>query len=110
MQGSLINRLSERSKQPKPEIGMRCTVMCYTDRHPGEVISITPSGKTIRVRELSAKRTDKNGMSECQNYEYATDPEGTIRTFRLTKRGWREPGGGNGLALGRAEMYYDFSH
>lgn len=109
MQGSLINRLSERSKQPTPVVGMHCTVMCYSDRHPGEVIAISPSGKHLQVRELSAKRTDKNGMSECQSYEYATDPEGTVRTFRLTKRGWRGPGGGPGLALGRAEKYHDFS-
>lgn len=109
MQGSLINRLYEGPQKHKPEIGMHCTVMHYSDRSPAEVIAISPSGKTLQVRELSAKRTDKNGMSECQSYEYATDPEGTVRTFRLTKRGWRGPGGGPGLALGRAEKYHDFS-
>jgi hypothetical protein len=34
MQGSLINRLSERSKQPTPVVGMHCTIMCYSDRRP----------------------------------------------------------------------------
>lgn len=108
MQGSLINRIAERAKQPPPTVGMPCTITHYSDREPAEVISVTPSGKTIKVREMTATRTDKNGMSECQTYSYASDPEGEIHTFRLTKKGWRAKGGA-GLWLGRAEKYHDFS-
>jgi hypothetical protein len=86
---------------------MHCTIMHYSDRTPAEVISVTASGKTIQVREMDAKRTDKNGMSESQTYEYTSNLEGDVRTFRLTKRGWKSKG--TGLALGRAEKYHDFS-
>jgi hypothetical protein len=108
MEGNLFNRLAERAKQPDPKVGMHCTIMCYSDREPAEVISVTPSGKTIKVRELKAKRTDSNGMSECQSYSYESDPEGKVHTFRLTKKGWRDPSG-TGLALGHAEKYHDYS-
>lgn len=108
MQGSLLNRLAERAKQVDPVVGMQCTITRYTDRDPGEVVKISPSGKTIEVREMRAIRLDDNGMSECQEYRYESNPEGKLHTFRLTKKGWRDKSR-NGLVLGLASKYHDYS-
>lgn len=108
--GSLVNALSVSATIPV--VGMPATILCWTDRHAATVTWVSPSGKTCRVRECIARRTDKNGMSEAQEYEYSENPAGREREFRLGKRGWREAGTGgkgNGLLLGRREKYYDYS-
>lgn len=113
MYGSFINRLAEHSQQCKPEIGMGATEMLYSDREPYEVISIKDD-RHITVRRLKAIRTDKNGMSEDQDYRYEQDLKGDIVNLFLTKKGkWREryKNGclGNVFVLGHAEKYYDYS-
>jgi len=92
---------------PSPEVGMGCTVLKWTDRQAATIIKVTP--KTLTVQYDHAKRVDKNGMSECQQYEYSRNPEGCTRVFRLTNRGWRETGGGSSLLVGQRNHYHDFS-
>lgn len=108
--GSVNNAFSV--SMAAPEVGMAATVLSWSDRHPATVVYVSPSGKLCRVRECTAKRTDENGMSECQSYEYSEDENGRVHEFRLSKRGWREAGTrgkGAGLMLGRREKYHDFS-
>ena len=89
----------------KIEIGMPATILSYTDRYPATVIAKTP--RTVTVQYDNYKRTDSNGMSESQQYDYEQDPEGPTTRFWLTKRGWRR--GCTSLGLGWREHYYDFS-
>lgn len=110
--GSLQNRLQERTGI-KPEIGMGVTEMCWSDRHPYEVIAIKDD-RHITVRALNAKRIDNNGMSECQEYEYTSNPENITVNLFLTKAGeWREKYGRSlgdtRYAIGFAEKYHDYS-
>lgn len=108
--GSLTNALSVSATVPV--VGMPATILGWTDRHPATVVRVSPSGKTVWVRECHARRIDTNGMSECQKYEYSEAPDAPEREFRLGRRGWRQAGTrgrGNGLRLGRREKYHDFS-
>lgn len=108
--GSLVNATSVTGGQP--EVGMPATILGWTDRHPATVVRVSPSGKTCWVRECAAKRIDRNGWSEDQQYTYSEDETAPVREFRLGKRGWREAGTrgkGNGLRLGHREKYFDFS-
>jgi hypothetical protein len=105
--GSLTNHLMSRQGPVTPEVGMGVTVLYWTDRKAGTIIKTT--AKTITVQEDTATRIDDNGMSEAQQYEYAPDPDGRITVFRLTKKGWRGPGGGPGLAIGHRDAYHDYS-
>lgn len=125
--GNVTNHLYSRMTigQPAPVDGMGATVLCWTDRCAGTVISVSQrAGKTlVHVREDRATRTDGNGMSECQSYSFEADPEGHLWTFRQTKTGvWEEvtvnpntgrfnkaEGGGYGLRIGEREKYHDFS-
>lgn len=122
---SLVNHLYSRSVigQPEPEVGMGATVLCYTDRRAATVTGIQRSGKSmiVTVRQDDAKRTDGNGMSEDQSYEFTANPEGAPSHFRREKDGkWAEvyrnsetgrwvKASGHGLLLGQRRHYYDFS-
>ena len=103
--GSLMNHFMTDSKQPQPKVGDGCTICCWTDRHAATIIKVTRC--TVTVQEDKAIRTDKNGMSECQTYEYEPDPNGATMVFRKTKNGWKSKG--YGLLIGFRNHYYDYS-
>lgn len=110
MEGSLINWMMGGLQHPVPEVGMGATELCWSDRHPYTIIEISKSGKRMKVQADIAIRTDNNGMSESQEYEYKRDPEGAIRTLYLTKTGkWRELKGICFFSIGSRSEYYDFS-
>ncbi len=103
--GSLINHIESRFAQPTPEVGMGATILGWTDRYPATIVKVTPC--QVHVQEDFAVRTDSNGMSESQEYEYSPNPKAHVEIFRKTKRGWRS--GSRCLSIGRREKYYDFS-
>jgi hypothetical protein len=112
--GSIMNRIMEDSTQPAPEVGQGATLLFYSDRHACTVIEVAKNGKTIKVQEDTATRTDGNGMSDSQSYSYAPDPKGTVYTFTLRKNGyWVKKGeginSGTRLGLGFRQAYHDYS-
>lgn len=121
--GSVVNHVLSRAVigQPKPNEGMGCTILSWTDRYPATVIHVNGMENLIYVQQDRAKRTDSNGMSECQQYEYTRDLNGRVFTFRKNKNGmWDEvqinqktgrfnKTNGYGLRLGDREKYHDFS-
>lgn len=125
---SLVNNLLSRATlgQPAPQVGMGVTILNWTDRSAGTIQKVTElSGKRwkfeIEVTEDEAKRIDKNGMSESQEYEYTQQPDGPRTIFRCERKSgeWvrfvrREDGRGivsrgPGLGLGYRKAYFDFS-
>lgn len=104
--GSLQNMLLSRVATAEIEIGSPATIISWTDRHPATVIAKTP--KSVTVQSDDYARTDNLGMSDCQSYDYTRNLNGSTQTFRLTKKGWRSPGGGS-VAFGFREKYHDFS-
>jgi hypothetical protein len=127
MFGSLQNRLQERMVigAPEPQIGQGATIMCYSDRHPATIVEIKKIGKAtlLTLQQDTAKRIDKNGMSESQEYEYERDLNGYLYYFKQKEPNTRwvhmmlNPEtnrlnvvkGGRGLFIGEREEYYDFS-
>jgi len=105
--GSFINQCAATPTSVVPVVGMGATNMLWSDRHAYTVIAVSASGKTIKVQRDKAIRVDGNGMSESQDYTYETDPTGTIRIVRLTKRGWRAKG--SKFTLGMRMEYHDYS-
>lgn len=109
--GSLQNRLLESGEMPEPQVGMGVTECFYSDRKPYEIIAVKDA-RHITVRELDWKRTDNNGMSDCQDYEYSSNPGNRTAELFLTKQGqWRQRYGRrlgcNCFFIGYAERYYD---
>lgn len=107
--GNLMNRIAELCKQPTPKVGMGCTINCYSDRHAATIVEVrTP--RMILVKQDNSKRTDKNGMSESQDYEYSPNPDSLTQVFTKRKDGvWRERNMGTGLTIGVRDTYYDYS-
>lgn len=111
--GSFHNQVFAQSAQPVPEVGMGATILYYTDRKAATVV-VVYSPKLIQVRTDKAIRTDKNGMSDSQSYDYQPDPDGVHHWFSLRKNGkWVMKGesmtNGTPLALGFRREYHDYS-
>lgn len=105
--GSFQNRLAERAKNPKPEVGMGATALYWSDRQAYEIIAVKDE-KHITIRRMKAKCIDYFGG----DWEVEPDPEGYTLSLYLSKNGWRERIGRNGLgdikfAIGYACEYED---
>jgi hypothetical protein len=112
--GSMVNYLYANSKQKTPEVGDGATVCKWTDREAGTIIKVnlTKEGKIKSViwQKDKAKRSDKNGQSEVQSYEYSKDPKAETFEFFLQKNGqYKSPCQGTYLAIGIRNEYYDYS-
>lgn len=104
-----------------PEIGMGATKQMYSDRIALSIVEIIKNKNIIVLTEDSYKRTDKNGFSENQIYEYTMNPNGRKFFYKKTPIGWREveqnPETGRfnfvsnkyDLILGVRNKYHDFS-
>lgn len=95
-----------------PVIGTPCTINFYTDSHPGTVVSVSPSGKTITVRENVVKpgpRAAEIGMGH-QEWIISDELIEGEKTYRLRKDGtYRAAGGGRPLTIGTRRNYHDWS-
>jgi hypothetical protein len=103
------------SKDPTPTPEMHATICYFSDRFPCEIIEV-PSPRKVVVREMLAIRTDANGMSDCQSYEYASDQNGSVSTFTKRRNGdWidvdvkKVKDAGRRLVIGAARRYHDYS-
>jgi hypothetical protein len=120
--GSLINNIMSRSVigEPLPEIGMGATMLSWTDRNPATIVTVFSKGKTqyVGVNEDDAVRTDSNGISESQSYEFSFNPHVFIQYYRKTSKGtWEgcyinpETGrfvkGNGSLSIGQRGKYWD---
>lgn len=96
-----------------PEVGMGATVIMWSDRYAVTIVEVSPNGKSVKVQSDNYKRTDTNGMSENQSYEFSPNPDAPITTYTLRKNGrWVHQGSsmnGQGLAIGFRDAYHDFS-
>jgi hypothetical protein len=109
--GSMVNAIGNQTRSLKPEVGMGVTELMYSDRHPYTVVEIL-SSKRIVVQEDVARRTDSNGFSETQKYEYTPNPTSPRIILFLNKFGrWKRLGDAKGstFLVGKREEYYDFT-
>lgn len=104
--GSLVNS-TLAALQKQPQVGDPCTILSWSDRNPGTIVKVT--AKQVHVQYDTYERTDKNGLSESQEYTYSRNPDGMIEVFRLNKYGRWKSKGGRYLSIGRREKYHDFS-
>jgi hypothetical protein len=91
-----------------PKVGMGVTVLHWTDRTPGTISRVSPSGKTFWYRNDDAKRIDNNGESESQEYEFFPVPEAPEnKVQRRRKDGrWRDEIG-HVISVGDRSKYRD---
>jgi len=91
-------------------VGDPATVLAWTDRYPATVIEVRRGKRpVIVIQEDKATRTDTNGMSESQTYQYERDPQGQTWEVSWRKNGWRTRGSDNGVRFGVRKKYHDYS-
>jgi len=94
--------------EPKPEVGMGCTMLGWSDRYAYTITRISKSGKTFWAKRDLSVRVDCNGMSEDQSYDYTSNPLAPERMVRLCKRDqWRSKC--ERFIIGYRNEYYDYS-
>ena len=108
--GNLMHTVySQYVNFPDFHVGDGVTICHWSDRTACTVVSVSKTGKTVVIQEDKAVRTDKNGMSEAQDYDYFPDGKGALHNVRKNKKNqWRVSGSRLTVIPGR-DQYYDFS-
>lgn len=106
--GSLQNLMLSGATTNKPEVGQGVTEICWTDRHAGTITSVSKSGKSFKWRQDIATRTDSNGMSDVQTYDFKPNPDSPEKTARQHKNG-KFYTDGRVIQVGARSEYHDFS-
>jgi hypothetical protein len=96
----------DRVAPPTPQVGMGCTKISWTDRTPCTIVSVSKSGKSFDFTYDDYRRTDTNGWSEHQEYEYTPRPDAPRSRARLCKDG-RYKCHGMTILVGEREKYDD---
>ena len=115
--GSLVNMVTGGAKQGKePEVGMGATICMWSDRNPATVAQVLRfktgkrageiKGVTIKAdRAILVSGNEGDGSA---SYRYERDDAAPEATYLKNSRGqYQRKGGGDFLALGRRERYYD---
>jgi hypothetical protein len=89
-----------------PQVGMGCTILHWTDRSPCTIVAVSKTGKSFDFTYDDYRRTDSNGMSQDQTYEYAPRPDAARYKARLSKDG-RYRAQGQVIVVGKREAYFD---
>lgn len=92
------------------QVGQGATYSIGSDRYPYTVVQVV-SDRKIVVQRDDYRRTDTNGFSESQTYEYTPNPNAgkTVLTKRKNGR-WHEQGqsmNSGGYHIGSRQAYQD---
>jgi hypothetical protein len=101
---------SKKLNTELPAVGMGVTINYWSDRDPATVIQVLHNGRRLILQKDIAVRIDTNGMSECQDYDFFPDAEGSILHASLRKDGtYRLIGSQTTVHLGSRRKYHDYS-
>jgi len=112
--GSFVNLMAIKDIPRIPQEGEGCTILHWSDRDAGTIVTVEPGAKRIWVQADVSTRTDKNGMSDAQSYSYEPNPNAPKVPFTLRKNGkYYQEGatikGSMPLLIGTRMTYYDYS-
>lgn len=96
------------------KVGDGVTWHIGSDRYPYTVIEVV-GNFLLKIQEDTAVRTDSNGFSEQQEYEFKPNPEGTVKVITRRNNGrWHERGRdktrGDVYTIGERLRYDNPSH
>ena len=84
--GSFVNWIMSNNST-LPVVGKGATELCWSDRHPYEVTWVSDDQSECIIQLINAKRIDKNGMSESQEYDYSEVLDEKIHLVWRKKKG-----------------------
>lgn len=74
------------------QVGDGASLRVGSDSYAYTVVSVTPSGKTVKLQKDTATLVKTSNPYVDQVYTYQADPDGVVITARLGKRGWKANG------------------
>jgi hypothetical protein len=88
-------------------VGTLASGTYWSDSTPFEVVKVSPSGKTITIREMDWKVISGQEYNGSAEYEYTSNEKAPTKTVRFSKhKGWKTPCGMR-IWFGNARRYYD---
>ncbi len=107
---SLTNAIFAASAQPEPQIGMGATIIMATDRYAATIVEVTHC--SVVIQQDYSERTDRNGMSESQDWAYSPNRKARRETYSLRRHGryvarGERTNGGTHLVIGERDHYID---
>jgi len=100
----------DQQKTSEIRVGDGATYHIGSDKYPYTVVGIM-TAKRLRVCRDHAVRTDKNGLSEIQTWEYSSNENSNCYVITLRKNGFwyrmGESSKGGFFTIGKREMYQD---
>tara|TARA_R100001244_G_scaffold125877_1_gene96118 strand:+ start:160 stop:690 length:531 start_codon:yes stop_codon:yes gene_type:complete len=84
--GSFVNWMMSNNKT-LPVIGKGATELMWSDRIPYQVTWVSDDKSECIIQPINAKRIDKNGMSESQDYDYSEIQDYKINLVWRNKKG-----------------------
>jgi hypothetical protein len=68
--GSVMNHIMSNNASV-PVVGEGATMLLWSDRNAYEVVAVNDDNTIAVIAPINAKRTDSNGISEVQEYDYS---------------------------------------
>jgi len=94
----------------RPEVGDGVTICYWSDSEPATIIKVSTSAHKLTIQTDKSKRIDKNGISESQEYEYTSDPDGSVYVAYLRLDGtYRLTGSKTRVSLFGRRKFHDYS-
>lgn len=84
--GSFVNWMMANNNT-LPEVGKGATKLMWSDREPYQVTWVSDDKSECIIQPINAKRIDKNGMSESQEYDYSEVQDYKIHLVWRKKQG-----------------------
>jgi hypothetical protein len=92
----------------RPTVGEGVTQIVGSDRYPFTVTRVHETGLRCWIKADEFKRTDKNGISESQSYEFTPNPDAVEIELRWNGVRWASrPASRRAYRLGVREAYVD---
>jgi len=118
--GSLINAIGRQTKDiVEPKVGVGCTVLMWSDRHPATIVEVSPSKRSVWVVENRYRNVPGHCNAFTEDQKYIIDPlppekmdrkyaeEYTLRKIGKYVAKGSPYLGGSVLLIGVQEVYRD---
>lgn len=89
-----------------PHVGDMATLCFASDQYAAEVVQVSPTGKTIVIRQMRAKLVEGDIQSERQVYRFESNRGGEVYSARWSERiGAYRTMSGTRVVVGVAQHY-----
>lgn len=117
IESNKLDRLKEKldpiykAELERPVVGKGVTYGIMSDCYAYTIIEVSANGKKIKIQADRSQRTDNNGQSESQTYDFTRNPSGEVIElfYSSVQKCWKEAGQ-KGKGSGHYSIGYRAAH